>query len=94
MKPQFIRAEALTFAETVRVVRWMKANGLRHYVPELAVIQVHGNHFTVDTFDIERVGQKGKRWASRRWITDSDGCRTLPIKTRTYRIRHELKDIR
>lgn len=92
MKPQVIRGEGKSQAELLRIVRWMESNGLRHYVPEYAAIRVHGNRFTVATFDIERVGQQNTAWARNRWINHPDGTRTLPRKNRTYRIRHELKD--
>ena len=92
MKPQLIRADDMSRAETRRIVRWMESNGLRHYVPRYAPIRVHGNRFTVATFDIERVEQIGTKWARHRWIKHPGGLQSLPIKDRTYRIRHELKD--
>ena len=95
MKPQIIRAQGLGHPETHRILRWLEANGLRHYIPEYAKIRVHGNRFTVETFDIERVGQKNTKWAMNRWVaTYGENGRELPRKARTYRIRHDLKDIR
>lgn len=98
MKPQSVRVENLDVNEVTMVLRWMEANGLRHYVPYGATIRITGNRFTVETMDIERTPTArtitsvthGRHWADR-W---RHGRAYLPLKTRTYRIRHELKDIR
>lgn len=96
MKPQIIRAQGMGHPETNRIVRWMEANGLRHYVPEDAEIHVHGNRFTVDTFDIARAPRArsiktqthGRTWWH--WARGEE----LPRRSRTYRIRYDLKDIK
>ena len=86
MKPGIIKAQGMGHPQTLRLVRWLEANGLRHYVPEDARIICTGNRLIIPTFDIERVGQKNKKWARNRWLR-VDGEMELPIKYRTYRIR-------
>ena len=95
MKPQIIRGECLGPIETGRVMAWMESNGVRHYVPQSATITIRGNHFTVETLDIERAPKArvletkthGKKWS------DWDSRQPIPRRTRKYRIRHELKEI-
>lgn len=96
MKQGIIRGECLTKAQARAVFEWMKANGVRHYVPADAVILVHGNRFTVETFDIERApyARPAPKKISRRSWAGKYRSLNLPRKTRTYRIRYDLKDIK
>lgn len=96
MKTGIIRGECLTRTQAKTVHEWMKANGVRHYVPADAVILVHGNKFTVETFDIERAPHARPnpiKITRRSWAGKYRSLK-LPRKTRTYRIRYDLKDIR
>ena len=86
MKPGIINSAHLNESNQLLLWRWLALNGVRHYVPIEAQITCTGNRLIVPTFDIERVGQKNKKWARNRWIW-IDGEKTLPIKNRTYRIR-------
>lgn len=103
MRPGFINGEKLHREEADRVTRWMRANGLRHWVPEDARIVITGNRFTVETFDIERMvprpapRRRGDprpwyRAKADRWFRQHGY--ELPRRTRTYRIRHNLKDFK
>ena len=95
MKPGMITAKGMGHADTERLVRWLNANGLRHYVPEFARIIFTGNRLIVPTFDMERVGQKNKAWAKRRFTRDADGGITgLPVKIRAYRVRVPFEAIK
>lgn len=96
MMPGIIRGDRIRPEYAAHVVRWMESNGLRHYVPSDAHILIHGGRFTVETLDIERTPEArifttrthGKQWS------DWDSREEIPRKVRTYRIRHELADIR
>lgn len=82
-------------AETERLVRWLTANGLHHYVPEYARIVFTGNRLIVPTFDIERVGQRNKKWARYRFDVNAAGeIVGLPVKVRTYRVRVPFEAIK
>lgn len=81
--------------DPLQVFRFLKANGVRHHVPIDAQILVHGGKITVDTMDIERAPHAltlpreritGRSWSGK-WSTHN-----MPIKRRTYRIRHAMKD--
>lgn len=86
MKPMAINGEMLNNDQSLVVGRWLLANGCRHYVPREARVIVTGTRIIVPTFDIERVGQKNKKWAQKK----RDGKAYLPIKIRTYRLRAPL----
>lgn len=93
MKPGIINTEYMSDEQITRVWKWLVTNGCRHHVPRWASIIFTGNRLVVPTFDIERVGQKNKKWARNRWIW-IDGEKTLPIKNRTYRIRVPFEAIK
>lgn len=95
MKPGIFKAEKLGPNERERIVRWMTANGLRHYVPLDAPIIYTGNRLIVPTFDIERVGQRNKKWARHRFDVNELGeIVGLPVKVRTYRVRVPFEAIK
>lgn len=81
MKPGIINLAKLDRAQRKVLFEWATANGVRHYVPLESHMVITGNKFTVETFDIERIGQKNKKWARR------FGSRNMPRRIRTYRIR-------
>ena len=83
MKPQTITKNMLPYPFTDRDIwEWLKANGVRHYVPEGARIIITGNWIIVPTFDIGRV-YNPNYWNRPR-------TSEIPIKVRKYRLRHEL----
>lgn len=86
MKPQIIRAEQLTTAQQRQVIDWIRANGCPYLIPYEATIRVTGNHFTVETWTIRNIYQSKTLWPR----TLGGGWRPQ-IKTRKYRIRHELR---
>lgn len=85
MKPGIINLAKLNQAQREVLFEWATANGVRHYVPLESRMVITGNKFTVETFDIERIGQKNTNWARR------FGALNLPRRTRTYRIRVPLR---
>lgn len=88
MKPGIINTEHLNPHQMQQVWEWLTANGCRHYVSRYVRIIITGNRIIVPTFDIERVGQKNKKWA--RHITGADLRAGRYTKIRTYRIRVPL----
>lgn len=85
MKPGIINLAKLNQSQREVLFEWTTSNGVRHYVPLESRMVITGNKFTVETFDIERIGQKNMKWARR------FGSRNMPIKVRTYRIRVPLR---
>lgn len=81
MKPGIINTAKLNQAQREALFEWAAKNGLRHYVPLESHMVITGTKFTVETLDIERIGQKNTKWARR------FGSRNMPRRTRTYRIR-------
>lgn len=84
MKPQAINGKAFTYEQQRQVVSWLKANGCRHYIPEDARIIVTGNWIITPTFDIGRTYNPHYGYDRK--------AGTLAVKTRKYRIRHELTE--
>lgn len=83
MKPQTITKKSLrTHARMNAMLAWLKANGVRHYIPEDARVIVTGNWIITPTFDIGRTYNP-------RYGYDRK-TQTLKVKVRRYRIRHEL----
>ncbi|RKS16726.1 hypothetical protein DFO58_3283 [Arthrobacter sp. AG1021] len=85
MKPGIINLAKLNQSQRDVLFEWATANGVRHYVPLESRMVITGNKFIVETFDIERIGQKNMKWARR------FGSRNMPRRTRTYRIRVPLR---
>ncbi|QDG88850.1 hypothetical protein [Pseudarthrobacter sp. NIBRBAC000502770] len=84
MRPQTITASSLKYPFTTNsIAEWLAANGCRHYVPEDARIIVTGNYIIVPTLDIGRT-YNARYWGAYKRRDE------LPLKTRKYRIRHEL----
>lgn len=84
MKPRTITDQTMSTPGRAKAIHdWLEANGVRHYIPEHARIIVTGNWIIVPTFDIGRIYNPRYGWNRK------DG--TLKVKTRRYRIRHELK---
>lgn len=84
MKPRTITKETISEPHrTDAVLDWLKANGVRHYIPEDARIIVTGNWIVTPTFDI------GRTYNPRYNYDHNSG--TPKVKVRRYRIRHELK---
>lgn len=73
-----------------RLNAWLTANGCRHWVPVGARIIFTGNRLIVPTFDVERIGQKGRKWAHKK----RNGRSYMPIKIRTYRVRVPFEAIK
>jgi len=80
MKPQTITAR---HPQLPLILEWLKAIGVRHYIPEDARIVITGNWIIAPTFDIGRM--YNPRYGYDRTT------QTLKVKTRRYRIRHELR---
>lgn len=83
MKPQTIIGTSLTLNQQTQIMKWLKTNGVRHYIPEDARIVITGNWIITPTFDI------GRTYNPRYNYNHKAG--TLKVKVRRYRIRHELK---
>ncbi|MGC0270789.1 hypothetical protein ACPROK_14610 [Glutamicibacter soli] len=87
MKPGIINLAKLNQAQRDVLFEWATANGVRQYVPLESRMVITGNKCTVETFAIERIGQKNQKWAHKK----RNGRSYLPIKVRTYRIRVPLR---
>lgn len=94
MKPMIIDGSKNSHMTNTRLwLEFLRPNGVRHLVPDSAVIRIHGNYMDVPTFDIERADVVKRPWRGRHRPYGSR-LRTkggkLPIKVRTYRIRKPL----
>lgn len=92
MRPGIINGARLTTQQRQDLVdNLLTPSGVRHYVPEDAVIIVRGRTMDVPTFDIERTNQprQGRtRGVWRKWRTSWPGDQyELPVKVRTYNVR-------
>lgn len=84
MRPGTITASNLHHPFTAKAIwEWLQKNGVRHYVPEDARIIITGTHIITPTFDIGRAYNPG-------YARGYKQGKEMPIKIRTYRIRHEL----
>jgi hypothetical protein len=83
MKPQTITSESLPVHQIAAVIDWLKSNGVRHFIPADARIIITGNMIITPTFDI------GRTYNPRYGYNRRAG--TLAMRTRRYRIRHELR---
>jgi len=84
MKPQTITKNTMSEPRrTDAILEWLKANGVRHYIPEDARIVITGNWIITPTFDIGRTYNPRYNYDRK--------AETLKVKVRRYRIRHELK---
>ena len=100
MKPGTIKTSngIRAHKEDKRILRWLKANGLRHHIPEDARIIITGNRVIVPTLDIERTDHpphhagQSRPWYLNRTRDYFIKNRDLPRKVRTYRIRQTLED--
>ena len=92
MKPGIINTEHMTNEQIERVWKWLLANGCRHYVPRETRIIYTGTRIIAPTFNIERIGQKNREWASN--IHAAQLNAGLATKVRAYRERVPFEEIR